>query len=89
MAIVFKIKNIYKLTNQCQRIYKSMIQLNKIERVVNEINQQKQRRIVILNVIFPNVIFFRTFSYHFRFYEKKISKTNHVCLIFRRMQHFD
>ena len=58
IAITFKIKNIYELTHKCERIDKSMIQLNKTKRVVNKINQQKQRRVVILNVIFLNVIFF-------------------------------
>ena len=66
-----------------------MIQSNKTKRVVNKINQQKQRRVVISNVIFSNVIFFRKFSYQFRFHEKKNSKTNHVYLIFRRKQYFD
>ena len=37
-----------------------MIQLNKTKRVVNRINQQKQRRLVTSNVIFSNVIFFST-----------------------------
>ena len=35
-----------------------MIQSNKTKRVVNKIDQQKQRRVAILNVIFPNVTFF-------------------------------
>ena len=35
-----------------------MIQLNKTKRVINKINQQKQRRVVVSDVIFSNVIFF-------------------------------
>ena len=46
------------MTYQCQRIYESMVRSNKTKRVVNRINQQKQHRVAISNVIFSNVIFF-------------------------------
>ena len=62
IAIAFEIKNIYELTYQCQRIYKNMIQSNRTKRVVNKINQQKQRRVAISDVTFSNVIYFQKFS---------------------------
>ena len=57
ISIEFSIKNIYELTEQCQRIYESEIQINKSKRIVNKINQQKQHQIAFLNV----VIFLKTF----------------------------
>ena len=45
ISIKFSIKNIYKLSKQCQRMYESDIQIDKSERNVNKIDQQKQRQI--------------------------------------------
>ena len=44
ISVKSSIKNIYELIKQCQRIYENIIQTDKTKRIVNRIDQQKQRR---------------------------------------------
>ena len=59
IVVEFSTKSVYNLTKQCQRIYKSDFQVDKIKRIVNKINMQKQQRIRTFDVV---VFFFSSFS---------------------------
>ena len=74
IVIVFEIKNIYGLTHQCWRIYKKIIQSNKIKRVVKKINRQKKRRFAISYIIFSNVFFYSKIFVSVSFSRKILSK---------------
>ena len=51
ILIQFSVKNIYESAKQFERIYKNEIQVDKSKRIVNKIDQQKQRRKTFSNVV--------------------------------------
>ena len=65
IVVESQVENVYELTKQCQRIYEKNIQVDKLKRIVNRINLQKQRKMktfdafVSFFTIFVSVSFFR------------------------------
>ena len=62
IVVESQVENVYELTKQCQRIYERDIQVDKLKRIVNKINMQKQRRIRIFDVVAFFVFALTTFA---------------------------